>query len=68
MNKALLLTPLLAIAAIQCGAEEDALAFFQDLVDLDPDWKDPATIETLEWPEDLKSSLRQLSMGGLPPL
>jgi hypothetical protein len=51
---------LLAIAAAQTGAAEDAAAFYQDLTDLDADWSNPETIESLEWPEELKSSLRQL--------
>jgi tetratricopeptide (TPR) repeat protein len=57
-------TALLAIAAAQSGATEDATAFYQDLIDLDPDWEDPATIDTLEWPEELKESLRDVSLGG----
>lgn len=51
---------LLAIAAAQTGATEDAAAFYQDLIDLSADWKNPETIESLEWPEELKASLRQL--------
>jgi hypothetical protein len=50
-------TALLAIAAAQSGAMEDATAFCQSLVDLDPDWKKPGTIESLEWPAELKSCL-----------
>jgi len=53
-------TALLAIAAVQTGAAEDAAAFYQDLIDLSADWKNPDTIESLEWPEELKASLRQL--------
>ncbi len=53
-------TALLAIAAVQTGANEDAEVFYQDLMALDPAWQDAATIETLDWPEELKSSLRQL--------
>jgi hypothetical protein len=51
---------LLAIAASQTGAAEDAAAFYQDLIDLSADWKKPETIESLDWPEELKASLRQL--------
>lgn len=51
---------LMAIAAAQTGAAEDAAVFYQDLIDLDPAWENPETIETLEWPEELKSTLRQL--------
>ena len=53
-------TALLAIAAAQTGAAEDAAAFYQDLIHLDAAWKTPATIESLEWPEELKATLRQL--------
>lgn len=52
---------LLAIAAARTGAWEDAAAYYEDLKRLDDDWLDPATIETLEWPEELKASLRQLA-------
>lgn len=53
-------TALLAIAAAQTGAAEDAAAFYQDLVTLDADWRKPETIDSLAWPEELKASLRQL--------
>jgi len=53
-------TALLAISAAQCGATEDATAFYQDLIDIDPAWKNPATIDSLEWPEELKASLHEL--------
>ena len=53
-------TALMAIAAVQTGAAEDAAVFYQDLIRMDPVWESPDTIETLEWPEELKSSLRQL--------
>jgi tetratricopeptide (TPR) repeat protein len=51
---------LMAIAAVQTGAMEDAAVFYQDLIRMDPAWDNPDTIETLEWPEELKASLRQL--------
>ena len=53
-------TALLAIAAEQTGAAEDAAVFYQDLIRLDPAWENPETLESLEWPEELKASLRQL--------
>ena len=56
-------TALMAIAAAQTGAAEDAAVFYQDLIRLDPAWENPETIETLEWPEELKSSLRQFCIG-----
>lgn len=54
-------TALMAIAAVQSGAVEDANVFYQDLMKMDPAWENPETIETLEWPEELKASLRQLA-------
>ena len=51
---------LLAIAAMQTGAAEDAAAYYEDLITLDPAWKNPDTIESLEWPEELKATLRQV--------
>jgi hypothetical protein len=54
-------TALLAIAAAQVGATDDASVFYQDLIGINPAWQDPATIEALEWPEELKASLRQLT-------
>ncbi len=58
---------LLAIATSRCGYGEDAESCYEALIMLDPAWLDPETIETLEWPEDLKTTLRQLSWGPLPP-
>ena len=54
-------TALMAIAAVQTGAVEDAAVFYEDLIRMDEAWRDPNTIETLEWPEELKASLRQLA-------
>ncbi len=51
---------LLALAAAQSGATDDAAVFYQDLIRLAPAWKNPKTIDTLEWPEEMKESLRQL--------
>ena len=60
-------TALLAIAAVQTGANEDAAAYYEDLITLDPEWKNPDTIETLEWPDELKASLRQVASPGVLP-
>ena len=60
-------TALLAIAAVQTGAAEDAAAYYEDLITLDPAWKNPDTIESLEWPEELKASLRQVVSPDLTP-
>jgi tetratricopeptide (TPR) repeat protein len=54
-------TALMAIAAVQTGASEDAAVFYQELIRIDPAWEKPETIETLPWPEELKASLRQLA-------
>lgn len=54
-------TALMAIAAVQSGAIEDANVFYQDLMRMDRAWENPETVETLEWPEELKASLRQLA-------
>lgn len=60
-------TALLAIAAMQTGAAEDAAAYYEDLIALDPAWKNPDTLESLEWPEELKASLRQVVSPDLTP-
>lgn len=52
---------LLAIAAVQNGAMDDAAVYYNDLLIIAPEWEDPATLETLAWPEELKASLRQLA-------
>lgn len=59
-------TALLAISAQQSGAREDAAVYFQDLVKIDEAWADPATLDTLDWPPDLKSVLGQLMQPDLP--
>jgi len=54
-------TVLLAIAAAQCGEIFEAEAFYEELTGINPEWADPETIEALQWPEELKSTLRQLT-------
>ena len=54
-------TALLAVAAAQSGSADDAAAFYQDLLALDSAWREPANIEALDWPDELKATLRQLS-------
>ncbi|RPJ34075.1 MAG: tetratricopeptide repeat protein [Verrucomicrobiaceae bacterium] len=54
-------TALLAIAAAQTGATDDAGVFYQELARLNPAWRETATIEALEWPEELKAALLQLA-------
>jgi tetratricopeptide (TPR) repeat protein len=54
-------TVLLTIAAAQSGQTDDASALFDELVDLNPEWSNPKTIEDLGWPDELKATLRQLT-------
>ena len=54
-------TALLTIAAAQCGAQDDAEAYFQELLKIDPAWADPATLKTLDWPDQLKALLAQFA-------
>ena len=51
---------LLALAAAQSGATDDAAVFYQDLIRLAPAWKNPKTIDTLEWHDEMKDFLRRL--------
>ncbi len=52
---------LLAIAAFQNGALDDATVFYNDLLIIAPEWNDPDTLDSLAWPEDLKAPLRELA-------
>lgn len=52
-------TALLVIAAARSGADDDAAVYFQDLLAIDPAWADAATLDTLDWPEELESTLLQ---------
>lgn len=54
-------TLLLAVAAAQAGFPEDAATHFENLLELAPLWAQDATIEALEWPDELKASLRELA-------
>ena len=54
-------TLLLAVAAAQAGFPEDAATHFQNLLDLAPLWAQAATVDALEWPDELKATLRELS-------
>jgi hypothetical protein len=53
-------TAMLAVAALQCGAKEDASAYYTNLVESDPAWKDAKAVEALDWPEELKSALESV--------
>jgi len=59
-------TALLTIAAALTGATDDAAVYFQDLLRIDPAWADPATLETLDWPAELKSVLGQFTPDPCP--
>lgn len=52
-------TALLTIAAAQSGASDDAAVYFQDLLRIDRAWADHTTLDTLDWPEELKFVLGQ---------
>ena len=52
---------MLAIAAAQCGFADDAAVYYQDLVGLNPEWKEQTPIDNLEWPDEMKDTLRLLS-------
>jgi len=54
-------TALLTIAAVRLGDIDQAAQHFDALISIDPAWADPATLETLEWPDELKSALRQMT-------
>lgn len=54
-------TALLTIAAALTGATDDAAVYFKDLLEIDPAWADPATLDALDWPQELKSVLGQFS-------
>ncbi len=54
-------TALLTIAAAQTGATDDAAVYFQDLLKIDSAWADAATLDTLDWPEELKATLGQFT-------
>ncbi|MES2658367.1 MAG: tetratricopeptide repeat protein [Verrucomicrobiota bacterium] len=52
-------TALLTIAAAQTGAFDDATVYFNDLLRIDPAWASLETLDTLDWPEELKTTLSQ---------
>ncbi|MES2997513.1 MAG: hypothetical protein V4733_11950 [Verrucomicrobiota bacterium] len=51
-------TALLVVAAARAGAPEDSAAFRDELLRMNPRWADPATLDALAWPEELKAPLR----------
>ncbi len=51
---------LLAVAASLAGFPEDAASHYFNLLEYDPVWSDPAAVEELDWPQELKNALHQL--------
>ena len=60
-------TALLSIAASQAGATDESSAYFEELLAIDPAWENPETLDTLDWPEELKSTLREFTLVALTP-
>ncbi len=58
---------LLVISASQCGAADEAANYFQDLLEINPAWESPETLDSLAWPEELKASLRNFSQPPVTP-
>jgi tetratricopeptide (TPR) repeat protein len=60
-------TALLCIAASQAGATDESSAYYDELLAIDPAWEKPETLDALDWPEELKSTLREFSLVALTP-
>ncbi len=60
-------TALLCIAASQSGATGESSTYFDKLLAINPAWENPETLDALEWPEELKSTLREFSLVALTP-
>lgn len=60
-------TALLCIAASQAGAIDESSGYFEELLAIDPAWENPETLDALDWPEELKSTLREFSLVSLTP-
>lgn len=54
---------LLAVAASLAGFPQDAATHYLRLVEIQPKWEDPETVDGLDWPEELKAAIRQLISG-----
>jgi transposase InsO family protein len=54
---------LLSVAASLAGFPEDAATHYFALLEQDKAWADPATVDELDWPEELKHALRALVNG-----
>ena len=60
-------TALLVIAASQAGATDEAATYFQDLLLTNPDWEFPETVDTFDWPEEFKSTIREFTQIPVTP-
>jgi hypothetical protein len=60
-------TALLCIAASQAGATVESSGYFDELLAINPSWENPETLDALDWPEELKSTLREFSLVALTP-
>ncbi len=60
-------TALLCIAASLAGSIEESSIYFDELLAIDPAWENPETLDALDWPEELKSTLREFSLVALTP-
>ncbi|MGL5018341.1 MAG: hypothetical protein ACRDBP_09425 [Luteolibacter sp.] len=60
-------TALLCIAASQAGFTVESSTFYDELLAIDPTWENPETLDALDWPEELKSTLREFSLVALTP-
>ncbi len=54
-------TAMLAIAAAASGDRENALVYHDDLLALDGEWAAPDPPKAAEWPEELRSTLRNIT-------
>jgi hypothetical protein len=53
-------TAMLTIAAAQAGAAEEAKTYFQKLIQINPKWENAKTLQQLDWPEEIKLTLKSL--------
>jgi tetratricopeptide (TPR) repeat protein len=54
---------LLAVAASLAGFPQDAASHYLRLAEIEPEWQQPETADSLDWPEGLKAAIRQLITG-----
>ena len=59
---------LLATAAVQTGAMDEANTAFDDLLAIAPQWENPDTVATMNWPEEMKAAFSQLLTPEFPPM